>query len=525
MAHRPVAATLASRADQPLSPPHSDHSSGKEVDRESDDNKPMDLSSGGPVSGVTNLFGRGFCETMPISDHPLLNARRLAELVRQQHFESEEREREGKRKWDDHDEDEENQENNEVTDNRQNLIPLHLIRAKWEGAAMSPERNDSSPELMQNRGDRSPELPGSPAGSSSGSESGREEKRRRLDMLLNKKFDKVTSVENSNPISHSTPPPSESSLPSDSQIDRRPSLDLGGPLRINRRKQAHPSNPNSPPSLTIRPNSDLFPPVATSTPRDHRDESHGTRVPTSCSRPSSPIEPQDYSPVRKMSRPQSPVLNPRSRSPVQPMTEEKDNKDAIKKQILQMQLAGSGLLSGLGGNPPPELLKTLQYNPILYYSYYAQMLSALQTQQKLLELNTTPPTVPSPTNNNNNIKDLLSPLRLGGLASLNKESLQDSRSMFSPHYQQHGQSPASTLSPGGYKDDEPRKRAPRALTGRYVRTGTAASPRVLQILRKKVEDRLKLKELLGENSHLYFGAMNKQQNQYKPLNQKIKKKF
>ena len=81
------------------------------------------------------------------------------------------------------------------------------------------------------------------------------------------------------------------------------------------------------------------------------------------------------------------------------------------------------------------------------------------------------------------------------------------------------------MSPGGHKDDQPRKRAPRALTGRYVRTGTAASPRVLQILRKKVEDRLKLKELLGENSHLYFGSANKQQPQYKPLNQKNKKKF
>lgn len=459
---------------------------------------------------------------MPISDHPLLNARKLAELVRQQHFESEEREREGKRKWDDQEEeDEENQENNEVTDNRQNLIPLHLIRAKWEGAAMSPEHNDCSTDPMENRGDRSPGLPGSPAGSSSGSESGREEKRRRLDMLLNKKFDKVTSVENSNPISHSTPPPSES----DSQTDRRPSLDLGSAIRVNRRKQAHPSNPNSPPSLTIRPNSDLFPPVATSTPRDHRDDSQSTRVPNSSSRPSSPTAPRDYSPVRKMSRPQSPVSNPRSRSPTQPSTDENDNKDAIKNQILQMQLASSGLLSGLGGNPPPELLKTLQYNPILYYSYYAQMLNALQTQQKLLELNTTPPTVPSTNNNNNNIKDLLSPLRLGGLASLNKESMQDSRPLFSPHFPQHCQSPSSTLSPGGYKDEEPRKRAPRALTGRYVRTGTAASPRVLQILRKKVEDRLKLKELLGENSHLYFGAVNKQQSQYKPLSQKIKKKF
>ena len=64
-----------------------------------------------------------------------------------------------------------------------------------------------------------------------------------------------------------------------------------------------------------------------------------------------------------------------------------------------------------------------------------------------------------------------------------------------------------SLSP--LANDEPRRRAPRALTGRYVRTGTGASPRVLQILKKKIEERLKLKELLGENSHLYFGALNK----------------
>ena len=48
-------------------------------------------------------------------------------------------------------------------------------------------------------------------------------------------------------------------------------------------------------------------------------------------------------------------------------------------------------------------------------------------------------------------------------------------------------------------DSEPRKRAPRALTGRYVRTGTAASPAVLQVLRKKIEERVKLKELLEDH--------------------------
>ena len=327
MAHRTLAATLASRANQPLSPPHSDHEEvSKEVDREIDDNKPMDLSSGGAVSGVTNLFGRGFCETMPISDHPLLNARRLAELVRQQHFESEERERDGKRKWEEQEgEDEDNHDDrNEVTENPQNLIPLHLIRSKWSGSAPSPEHPDCSPDRMEQGAVVSPGLPGSPAGSSSGSESGREEKRRRLDLLLNKKFEKVTSVEASAPLLHSTPPPSECSLPSDSHVDRRPSLD--GVTRVNRRKQAHPSNPGSPPSLTIRPNSDLFPPIATSTPRDKRDDSPSTRVPDPSSRPSSPTTPQDYSPARKMSRPQSPVV------------EENDNKDAIKNQILQVHI-------------------------------------------------------------------------------------------------------------------------------------------------------------------------------------------
>jgi hypothetical protein len=65
----------------------------------------------------------------------------------------------------------------------------------------------------------------------------------------------------------------------------------------------------------------------------------------------------------------------------------------------------------------------------------------------------------------------------------------------------------TNLSPLHFKDlDEPRKRAPRALTGRYVRTGTAASPRVLQLLRKKIEERLRLKEMLGVNG---IGSLDK----------------
>ena len=70
-----------------------------------------------------------------------------------------------------------------------------------------------------------------------------------------------------------------------------------------------------------------------------------------------------------------------------------------------------------------------------------------------------------------------------------------------------GASIAASLGAGTM--EEPRRRAPRALTGRHVRSGTGASPRTLEILRKKILERMRLKELLGENSDLYFGALNK----------------
>ena len=73
-----------------------------------------------------------------------------------------------------------------------------------------------------------------------------------------------------------------------------------------------------------------------------------------------------------------------------------------------------------------------------------------------------------------------------------------------------GAAAAGAAGDAGGSPSEPRRRAPRALTGRYVRSGTGASPATLEILRKKILDRMRLKELLGENSHLYFGALNKQ---------------
>jgi len=70
-------------------------------------------------------------------------------------------------------------------------------------------------------------------------------------------------------------------------------------------------------------------------------------------------------------------------------------------------------------------------------------------------------------------------------------------------------SPSSLPSPGPSGDA--RRRAPRALTGRYVRSGTGASKPVLEVLRRKIVERMRLKELLGpENSQIYFGPLNKQ---------------
>ena len=94
----------------------------------------------------------------------------------------------------------------------------------------------------------------------------------------------------------------------------------------------------------------------------------------------------------------------------------------------------------------------------------------------------------------------------------------------SPKYRdEHNGSPHNLLSSplsinGLNNSDEPRRRAPRALTGRYVKSGPGASPRTLAILRKKIEERLKLKELLGENSNLYFGALKQQKKHNKPQN-------
>ena len=299
---------LAAVRSEPLSPPHSDHSSDREIETQinTTTDKPMDLSSGGGVAaGLTQLFNRnGLCGTegsmRPISDHPLFNAR-LAELVKQQHRESEERERESKRKWEEREDG-----GGEECEGEERMVGEeggHLIRAGWEGSGA-----DRS----------SPGLPGSPAGSSSGSESGpgerREEKRRRLDMLLTKKFDRAGAVETMENILMSTPPPSERETSPAS--DRRPSTDSTGEPKPNRRKQAQPSRPVSPPGpgLSLRPNSDLFPPVATSTPRGKGE---------------TPVQVPQSSNLSNIKQRNS------SKSPSREKGEEKENKEDARPDLLQ----------------------------------------------------------------------------------------------------------------------------------------------------------------------------------------------
>ena len=197
--------------------------------------KPMDLSSGGLAALSSFLRCRAEPQGMPIQGSPEINVQRLAELVRLQ-----QRENEDKRKWEEEEEDE------EVVEAEQ---PVQLTQeSNRPGSTPSPPAACISPPA--------PPSPG--AGSSSGSESGREEKRRRLDLLLHKKFESVTAGCGSPPSLTQDPPP-------DVQPPRRGSQGSG------RRKQAHPSSPGptSPPSLSLRPPADLFPPppAAASSPR------------------------------------------------------------------------------------------------------------------------------------------------------------------------------------------------------------------------------------------------------------------
>lgn len=58
------------------------------------------------------------------------------------------------------------------------------------------------------------------------------------------------------------------------------------------------------------------------------------------------------------------------------------------------------------------------------------------------------------------------------------------------------------------------KRAPRAMTGRHVRTGTGASPSTLLTLRQKIEERQRVKAQQARQEALLQAKSSKNNNKY-----------
>ena len=393
------------------------------------DESPMDLSSGGATTAVSALPGG---MAMPITpstlmhnaglvrldeDHPLLNARKLnarmlAEFVKAQHLAQRQKANETtppsaaaaaaaeivasrmhhpkKRPYTPLPED-------AFVDARSGLIPLDLLRAKLE--LQQERRSPDSGETERNSSNSStPSIASSIANNvvSNGNNnattmpSGREVKKRRLDALLNRKFavaDSPPSEQGSSPsprpmMLHAPSPP----LPV-VPMALMPTHHVGNggggggvgssrrkssehqPRKANRRKQSHPQ---SPPTLSVRPTAELF--------------------------PQRPLSPSKVS-ATMMSSPLRPLAIP-SPSPIERKTTPRQAEngggeaEALKGQILQLQLMQAALLSASAANPTAsDLLKTAlggaatgQQQSLLHYGYFAQMLQNLQSQQtKLVE--------------------------------------------------------------------------------------------------------------------------------------------
>jgi hypothetical protein len=386
------AATRGSRGSSGRDSSELDPTATSSVTSGGSEEAPMDLSSGGgghggmhggvamPVTPTTLLHNASLAR---FEDHPLLNARKLAEFVKAQHLVQQQRANETtppsvadslhcdmqmrmhpkKRPWPSTPlslaSEKEVSAAAEVV-RQKSLIPLDLIRAKFElhgGERSSPDSaeggsssNASTPSLNSNPVVGSNNNNGAMNGN--GSSSGREVKKRRLDELLSKKFAMADS------------PPSASNSPSPKPVvlqsvgspvfhhegkggsSRRKSSEHQ-PRKANRRKQPHPQSP--PTGLTIRPSADLFPQQ----------------------RPITPPPPPAARPLKPLAIPKSEVDN-----------------EALKGQILQLQLAQAALLSN-----PSDLLKSALggasaagQQPMLIYGYYAQILQSIQSQQhKLVE--------------------------------------------------------------------------------------------------------------------------------------------
>ncbi len=301
------------------------HSSGSGSEEGGSSSTPMDLSSGGASVAATSAAPSTPLLRPSLEDHPLWNARKLAEFVKAQHFAQQQKENETtppsaaalaslpsppntgesklpkKRPW------------AIDVDGISSTIRERLL-AEENSRSLSLAQSHSPPESC---GDNQSST-GS-AHSSSTPTQGREVKKRRLDELLNKKFSVSPPSSSPSPPQHHREEGQEKAI-----MERRPSNERKS--NNNRRKQNSSSS-------NVKPPSSLFPPLTSL-------------------RPNSP-----------------------------PTSSQSAENDVLRSQLLQLQLAQAALLSNA---QQPDLFKS---SPLLYYGYYAQMMQGLQQlqQNKLVE--------------------------------------------------------------------------------------------------------------------------------------------
>jgi hypothetical protein len=157
--------------------------------------------------------------------------------------------------------------------------------------------------------------------------------------------------------------------------------------------------------------------------------------------------------------------------------------ETYQQQMMQLQLTSAAMLGDPGG-----LLKAMGgYPPLVYLGYYSQLLHSFQAQEILrqyaMQSQNITPTV------SQGEKSPSVPRTLGSSGYNCRSPLSPASLSEGPTGMDSDGSVVGQTTPGSANG----KRAPRAMTGRHVRTGTGASPSTLQTLRQKIEERQRLK--------------------------------
>jgi hypothetical protein len=157
--------------------------------------------------------------------------------------------------------------------------------------------------------------------------------------------------------------------------------------------------------------------------------------------------------------------------------------ESYQQQMMQLQLTSAAMLGDPGG-----LLKAMgNYPPWVYLGYYSQLLHSYQAQEILRQYamqsqNSTPPV--SQGEKSPSVPHTLGSSGYNCGSPMSPASLSEG---------QNGVDSDGSVVGQGTSGSANGKRAPRAMTGRHVRTGTGASPSTLKTLREKIEERQRLK--------------------------------